>query len=104
MKTIRFTDLTRPGRACQPDRASGILDPQQILLRKQLVQSRLVDAAHKLSLFQAVADALGQRESRGDDVKQAQREERADPPGVVQIGDADDSSGQGDAKEIPACT
>jgi hypothetical protein len=51
-------------------------DPQQNLLGKQLVQPRLVDAAHKLSFFHAVTDALGQRESRRDDVQQAQGEER----------------------------
>ena len=47
------------------------------MLSQQLVQPGLVDPADDGGFLVAVADALGQRERGGNDVEQAEREERA---------------------------
>src|SRR5438477_11439914 len=79
----------RPVRTCSspppdpppgpPRRASVVLDAQEVLLGQELVQPGLVDAADDGAFLLAVAHALGQRERRGDDVQQADREEAAHP-------------------------
>jgi hypothetical protein len=56
-----------------------VLDAEKVLLSQQLIQPGLVDPADESGFFLAVADAFGQRERRGDDVEQAEREEPADP-------------------------
>jgi hypothetical protein len=56
-----------------------VLDAEKVLLSQQLIQPGLVDPADEGGFFLAVADAFGQRERRGDDVEQAEREEPADP-------------------------
>ena len=52
---------------------------EQVLLGEQLVQPGLVDPADDGRLFLPVADALGQRERRGDGVEDADGEEGAEP-------------------------
>ena len=58
---------------------SVILDAEEVLFSQELVQPGLVYPADEGRFFLAVTDAFGQREGRGDDVKQAEREETADP-------------------------
>src|SRR6266700_7107523 len=86
----------RTGPGCS--RRSVVLDPEEVLFGQQLVQPGLVDAADDGGFLVAVTDALGQRERGGHDVEQAQREEAADPPGVVQVADAGDRDRQGDGE------
>ena len=70
----------RTGPGCR--RLSVVLDSEEVLSRQQLIQPSLVDAADDGGFLVAVTDAVGQRERRGHDVEQAEREESADPPGV----------------------
>ena len=79
-------------------RLSVVLDSEEVLFRQQLVQPGLVDAADDGAFLVAVTDALGQREGRGHDVEQAEREESANPPGVVQVADAGDRDREGDSE------
>jgi aminoglycoside phosphotransferase (APT) family kinase protein len=71
-------------------------DVQQVVVGEELVDSGLVNPAHGFGLLLPVADALGQRESGGDNVQEANGKKGADPARIVQVGDADDGRGERD--------